>query len=116
MVVPLAGSGGQGTPVLVRLADGQVDRIAVRGQGVRTGAGLGVGSRLEELNAAYGQPCVAAGERGEVVVWYARQPGVSFVLDMPTPPSPDAVRQDPARLPGSARVRELFVRRGTDGC
>jgi hypothetical protein len=104
-----------GSVAVARLADGRIDQIRVRSPGPRTAEGLGVGSRLEELRAAYGPPCVSA-EHGQVVVWFARQPGVSFVLDTAPPANPEALRRDPAYLPDSATVRELFVRGGADGC
>jgi hypothetical protein len=109
MVVPLTDAGG-GVRVVARLPDGRVDRITVRDRQPRTADGLGVGSRLEELRAAYGEPCLGTGE-GATVVWFGRLPGVSFVLD-----APPAATRDPARLPASAPVRELFVRPGADGC
>lgn len=118
LVVPLAapGAAGRRETVTALLVNDRVDRIHVRERQPRTAEGLGVGSRLEELRSAYGRECADVAETGQVVVWFADKPGISFVLDARPPAQVEAMRRDPSQIPGSATVRELFVRRGTDGC
>jgi hypothetical protein len=113
LVVPLAEGAGAPAPLAARLSDGRIDHVRVRDRAHRTAQGLGVGSRLEELRAAYGEPC-ASGERGQLTVWFSRAPGISWVLDAAG--NPTALARDPAAIPAEAVVRELFVRRGTDAC
>lgn len=108
LVVPIEGGGR----AVALLAGDTVARIEVRDSIPRTREGLGVGSRLEQLRAAYGRACAALGE-GNVVVWFPGAPGVSFALDAP----PDGqARVDPERLPASARVTRWWLRRGVDRC
>ncbi|CAN5746353.1 hypothetical protein BH23GEM5_BH23GEM5_00660 [soil metagenome] len=111
VVVPVA---RQGRAVAV-LRDDTVARIEVRDTLPRTREGLGVGSRLGELRAAYGTACAAVGE-GEVVAWFPAAPGISFALDAPIPTNPQQVRGSADRLPASARVTRWWLRRGLDRC
>lgn len=120
MVVPLSsGATGQGSAggarAIVLLANGRVERIRVRDRDIRTAEGLGVGSRVEELRTAYGRGCADVGE-GRVVMWFPEKPGISFVLDARPPADPAALRRGREQLPGSATVREVLVRRGSDTC
>lgn len=111
MVIPF---GNQGRAIAVLSRD-TVVRIEVRDTLPRTRERLGVGSRLEELRAAYGATCSAVGE-GEVVVWFPNAPGISFALDAPIPTNPQQVRGKADRLPASARVTRWWLRRGVDRC
>lgn len=105
VVVPL-GSAGRALAVL---SGDTVTRIEVRTPDPRTREGMGVGSRLEELRAAYGRPCMERAE-GRTVVRFARAPGISFGLDAP------GSGQSAESLPGDARVTSWWVARGAEGC
>lgn len=74
-----------------------------------------MGSTLEELRSAYGAACADVGE-GNVVVWFADAPGISFALDAPVPGSAAQLRKSPDRLPGTARVTRWWVRIGHHDC
>jgi hypothetical protein len=96
---------------VAEIVDGRVSRIFVADRGPRTAEGIGVGSRFEELRSSYGRVC-AAREEGRTVVWFPEKPGISFVLaDGETGGAPDA-----DRIPASATVSRLIVRRATDSC
>lgn len=110
LVVPVGGGSA------VAALDGEaVSRIEVADASVRTAERLGVGSRMEELRAAYGSPCADAAA-GRVVVWFPNAPGISFALDTPVPQNPAQLRENPGQIPAGARVTRWWVRRGTDSC
>ncbi|HEX5724426.1 MAG TPA: hypothetical protein VFX98_03120, partial [Longimicrobiaceae bacterium] len=105
-----------GRPLLALTVGDTVARIVVDSAGLRTAAGLGVGSTLAELRGRYGRACAGVGE-GRAAVWFPNAPGISFGLDSV------AAREwvaagggDPAALPDEARVTSLWVRRGLDDC
>lgn len=91
------------------LSKGVVARIHIRDRGLRTEAGLGVGSTLGALRAAYGRACTATSEGGRSVVWFAGFRGVSFALDQRPGARANAIQSDPSLLPDSAVVEELWV-------
>ncbi len=111
LVVPVA----EGRQVTALLQNDTVARITVADTALRTREGLGVGSRLEELRSAYGRTCADMGE-GRVVVWFPNLPGISFALDARPPERTAELRENPDRIPGSARVTQLWLRRGADRC
>jgi hypothetical protein len=105
---------GNGRALAV-LSENLVTRIEVADTAVRTAERLGVGSRVDELRAAYGPPCVEVAE-GRVVVWFAKAPGISFALDTPVPQNVAQLRANPDRLPATSRVTRWWLRRGVDTC
>jgi hypothetical protein len=111
LVVP-AGSGGR---ALAMLDADSVIRIEVRDPSIRTQEAMGVGSRLEELRAAYGPACADVAEGG-VVVWFANAPGLTFALDAPPPANAAQLRTSPEQIPATARVTRWWLRRGADRC
>jgi hypothetical protein len=111
MLVPIGDAG----TALAALDGDSVMRIEVREAPITTAERMGVGSRFDQLRAAYGAPCAEAAE-GRVVVWFENAPGISFALDMPVPQNVEQLRQNPESIPSSSRVTSWWLRRGVTGC
>jgi hypothetical protein len=118
--------GGQERAVLVPMGDDRaiaaivgargVEQIVVRDPGFSTERGLGVGTRLGELRAAYGQECAELLGGGRAAVTFATAPSIAFALSATAPADTARLRQLPSVLPDSARVTELRVRQQRVQC
>lgn len=103
---------GNGT-ALASLSGDVVTRLEVGNAAVQTEERLGVGSRMSELQAAYGVACAGVID-GRVVVWFARAPGAAFVLNTPAPRN--AAQLDVSRIPGTAQVTRWWLSRDVEPC
>lgn len=104
-----------GTRVIVELDGQTVHRIRTDTAGLRTGAGVGVGATLAELRGRYGRMCADEAE-GKVAVWSPAAPGISFGLRTEDTGEWAVESRDAGLLPDTARVEEMWVRKGTDDC
>ena len=98
---------------LVTLAGDVVERIEVADPAVRTAEQLGVGSSVDQLRAAYGNPCAEV-IGGRVALWFPAARGIAFALDMPAPRAP--AQLEPSRIPGSAKVTRWWLSRDVEIC
>jgi hypothetical protein len=104
-----------GKRVLVELDGQTVHRIVTDTAGLRTGAGVGVGSTLADLRGRYGRMCADEAE-GKVAVWSPAAPGISFGLRTEDTGEWAVESRDAGLLPDTARVDQMWVRKGTDDC
>lgn len=104
-----------GRRVLAVLAGDRVARIVVEQPGLRTAAGMGVGSTVGDLRARYGRMCAGAAER-RVAVWFPNAPGISFGLDTLATRRWDLARVQPDSVPDDVAVGSFWVRQGADDC
>ncbi|HEY0306101.1 MAG TPA: hypothetical protein VGC44_14105, partial [Longimicrobiales bacterium] len=95
------------------LAGDAVARIEVGHPAIQTAERLGVGSRMNELRAAFGAACAEV-IGGRVVAWFAAAPGMTFVLNAPVPRN--VVEFDPANIPDNAQVTRWWVSKDAEIC
>jgi hypothetical protein len=103
-----------GNPVLLHMVGDTVTRIVIARPGLRTGVGVGVGSTVGELRGRYGRMCAGRGE-DRIAVWFPAAPGISFGV-RPEDTADAGPDPDPAALPETAVVEEMWVRTGVDDC
>jgi hypothetical protein len=104
-----------GRRVLAVLAGDTVQRIVVEQPGLRTAAGVGVGSTVGDLRARYGRMCAGASER-RVAVWFPNAPGISFGLDTLATRGWNPARVQADSIADDVAVGSFWVRQGTDDC
>jgi hypothetical protein len=95
-------------------ADSTISRVIVTDSAFRTDRGVGVGSRVQALRDAYGQVCAALGE-GQVVVFAAALPGISFATSVSPSALPNGgstLDRNPSAVPDSAHITSLWVHEG----
>ncbi len=109
LLVPVASGNA-----LAVLSGDAVVRIEAAHTSIHTAEGLGVGSTMEQLRAAYGLPCADA-SAGRVVVWFGKAPGLRFAINTP-PTNPAQLRDHPDRIPNTARVTRWWLSRDVDVC
>jgi hypothetical protein len=98
---------------LALLTGNSVARIEVGHPAIQTAEHTGVGSRMDELRAAYGAPCAEV-VAGRIVVRFAEAPGIAFALNTPAPR--DAAQLDAGRIPGTAQVTRWWLSRDVEAC
>jgi hypothetical protein len=108
LVVPIADRNA-----LAILAGDVVARIEVSDPAIQTAERLGVGASVDQLRAAYGNPCAEV-IGGRAVLWFAAVPGIAFAIDMQAPRDP--AQLEPARIPGSAKVTRWWMSRDVELC
>ena len=96
------------------LSGDAVTRIEVSHPSVLTAERLGVGSTLEQLRTAYGLPCADV-IGGRTAVWFAKAPGLVFVLNAPAK-NVAQLRDDPDAIPTSSRVTAWSLNRDAAAC
>ena len=104
-----------GRRVVAVTANGTVQRILIDQPGLKTAAGVGVGSSVADLRARFGRMCTGLGE-GKVAVWFPNAPGISFGLDTAATKGWTAARAHPDSVADTVAVGSMWVRRGTDDC
>jgi hypothetical protein len=115
-VVDLGGS----SAVLLVSADAEptISRIIVADRAIRTEEGIGVGTSVGSMRAAYGQICPMVGE-GRVVLATPPLPGVSFGISQrlsSLPGSGANIERTPDAIPDSSTITSIWVHGASTRC
>ena len=95
-----------------------IARVIVADPSLRTEAGVGVGSDVGAMRAAYGMLCAAMGE-GRVVMMAPPLPGVSFAVSQRPSSLPNGganIDRTPEAIPDSSTITSIWVHGGRTLC
>jgi hypothetical protein len=110
-----------GASVVVMLGGDSVptiSRVIVTHPALRTEAGVGVGSDVGAMRAAYGTLCAAMGE-GRIVMMAPPLPGVSFAVTQRPSSLPGGganIDRAPEAIPDSSTITSIWVHGGRTLC
>ncbi|HSU16126.1 hypothetical protein [Longimicrobium sp.] len=104
-----------GRRVVAVMTDSAVTRILIDQPGVRTAAGIEVGTTVAGLRGRFGRMCAGTAER-QIAVWFPNQPGLSFGLDTAATKGWTPAQANPDSVPDGVKVTSMWVRKGSDDC
>lgn len=91
---------------------GEILRIEITDPAFRTSGDVGVGSSAGVLRAMHAPICATAGDRGRMVLFSEKLPGVRFETSLPAPRDPMRLRsieEDARLMPDDVRIERIVV-------